>query len=367
MGIPEINIKFKEETKKLATKAERGIVAILLKDSTEVGLHTIKNIDDIPVGLSETNKGLINDVLLGNTQERREGSTLTEITYRPNKVIAYVINTSGGTTDEALKVMESEIFNIICYPDAQAEDDTKILDFTKKMNNLGSAVMCVIAPTPPSDYENAINWATDKVKRGGTTISKKKYCGRIAGLIAGTPYTQSITYAKLLDLTEIPVQTKEEADNSINGGNLIAIQKAGAIRIARGVTSLTTTDRQTKGESFKKIKLQLTKNYINNTIMKVISDFYLGKVSNSYNNKILLNNEISAFLDEISKEELIEANHTVDINVEKQKAYLKSKGMDVSAMDENEIKRANTGSHVFIKIHAVDIDAMEDFDIEISR
>lgn len=365
MGLPEIKIKFREIAKTLRTRASRGIVAAILKDTKQLGITTIRNKEDIPSELTEANKKLINSIFLGNTQDVNEGGVITETTFKPSKVILCVINSSGGTTEEALNLLENKDFNIICYPDAIESDNTKIVDFVKKMNGKGNDMMGVISSSTLPDNESIINWQTDNVEVNGEKVSKTKYCARIAGLIAGTPYTQSITYAKLNDATSIPDISNSDAGTAVDNGKLIAINTAGAIRIARGVTSLTTTDKQVKGDSFKKIKIVLTYQFINNSIRKLIIDEFIGKVANSYANKCLLMNEIKIFLDELAKEGLIETGAKVSINLTKQKEFLKSIGVKVDDMTEDEIKMANTKTNVFLSLNVKAIDAMEDFDIDV--
>lgn len=51
----------------------------------------------------------------------------------------------------------------------------------------------------------------------------------------------------------------------------------------------------------------------------------------------------------------------------KQKQYLESIGVDTSDMDEQAIKEANTGSHVFLKGTISILDAIEDIDIFINK
>lgn len=60
----------------------------------------------------------------------------------------------------------------------------------------------------------------------------------MAGLIAGTPLSQSVTYTKLSDVVDIPKMTKLMQNQGLIK-ELILIKEAGAIRIARGVNSLT--------------------------------------------------------------------------------------------------------------------------------
>lgn len=81
----------------------------------------------------------------------------------------------------------------------------------------------------------------------------------------------------------------------------------------------------------------------------MIIDDYIGKVTNSYDNKCLLIVAIKSYLEELEKSALIESDSTVEIDFEAQKSYLKSKGVDLSYMTLQEIKEANTGSKVFFK------------------
>lgn len=365
MGLPEITIKFREITKRLQTRAGRGIVAVILKDTNSLGITEIKEEKDIPTDLSEANKKLIKSVFLGNTQDKNDNGVITEVTYKPSKLVLCVIDSSEGTTESALNQLENREFNILCYPEAIESDNPKIISFIEKVRGTGNAVSAVISPNTPSDKEYIWEWHTDNIEVGGEKISKAKYCGRIAGLIAGTPYAQSITYAKLTDATTIPDITNVAAGEAVDAGKIIAINTAGAIRIARGVTSLTTTDKQLKGKSFKKIKIVQTYDFINNSVRKVIIDDYIGKVPNSYSNKCLLMNEIKKFLNELVQEGLLKEDPIVEINMTKQKEYLKSIGIKVDDMTEQEIKQADTDSYVFISIKVEAIDAMEDFDIDV--
>lgn len=116
---------------------------------------------------------------------------------------------------------------------------------------------------------------------------------------------------------------------------------------------------------FQKIKIVDTLDIIHSDIRKVIIDDYIGKVTNSYDNKCLLIVAIKSYLEELEKSALIESDSTVEIDFEAQKSYLKSKGVDLSYMTLQEIKEANTGSKVFLKAKIKVLDAMEDIDLSI--
>ncbi|MDL0353208.1 phage tail sheath C-terminal domain-containing protein, partial [Clostridioides difficile] len=147
-------------------------------------------------------------------------------------------------------------------------------------------------------------------------------------------------------------------------GELILRRLSGAIRIARGVNSLTTLTSE-KGEMFQKIKLVDTKDLISKDIKNIYVEKYLRKCPNTYDNKCLFIVAVQSYLTELAKQELIDSNFTVEIDLEKQKEYLESKKIDTSKMNDNEIKNYNTGSNGFYLINLKLVDSMEDINIRV--
>ncbi|MGO0861652.1 phage tail sheath subtilisin-like domain-containing protein, partial [Clostridioides difficile] len=187
MVLPEINISFIQAGKTFV-KRSGGIVALILKDTKNIGLVEIKEIEDIPENYSPTNLDYIKMAMKGNA-------------YPPNKILVYTLDTDE-LIDDALDFLETCEFNYLCMPEETEQDLPKIK-----------------------------TW--------------------------------------------------------INNGELILIKESGAIVIARGVTSFTTTT-DSKGDIFKKIKLVDTLDQIHNDIKKIIVRNYIGKTPNTYDNKCLL-------------------------------------------------------------------------------
>ena len=65
MGLTIIDISFKQLAKSAVIRSQRGIVALILKDTTKASL-TIFDEGDIPASLTEDNQALIKDVLKGS-------------------------------------------------------------------------------------------------------------------------------------------------------------------------------------------------------------------------------------------------------------------------------------------------------------
>lgn len=342
MGLPIIDISFKQLAKSAVVRSQRGIVALILKDTAKTSL-TVFDEGDIPSSLTEANQGLIKDVLKG----------------APNKIELYVLGTEGQIS-EALTYFEGVEFNLMCMPSAETSDVTAIKTFIKKMNDVVKYKCDAIVANDKADSEAIINYTAKNIVVGGESVTTANHTARMAGLIEGTPLHQSITFATLSDVDAIENLTKEQADTRINNGELILVREMGKVRVARGVNSLTTlTD--VKGNAFQKIKLRKTLNLIHNDLRRVIVEKYIGKVPNNYDNKCILITEIKNYLDELATEQLIEKVNTVGIDLIAQKKWLKDNtNLDVNVMSEQEIKEANTQSNVFIAISLKVVDAMED-------
>ena len=348
MGLPQISIIFKQLAITLAQRSSRGIVAMILKDTTNAGITNIYESADIPVTLSANNKKYIEMALIGNVNA-------------PNKIIIYTI-AGADTLANALEVLETQDFNYLVMPDAVTLDKTTIQAWIIKMRDTDKVKVKAILGDTVGNHEGIINFATSDVEVDGVKYTSDKFTSRIGGLITGTPLSQSITYSKLNEVTSIPKMARADANTAIDAGKLILVKEAGAIRIGRGVNSLTTTTAD-KGDLFKKIKIVDILDLIHTDCKKVIIDEYIGKVANSYDGKCLLIVSIQEYLKEVAKEQLIQEVYELGINIEAQKAYLRTKNIDVNTMSEQEIKEANTGSNVFLSGKVKILDSVEDVDL----
>lgn len=214
--------------------------------------------------------------------------------------------------------------------------------------------------------------ATDKIEVGEKQYTEAEYCSRIAGLLAGLDLRVSATYKPLTEVTAIPlVDSDEEVDTAIDAGKLTLYNDGERVVIARGVNSLTTVT-EVETADLQKIKINAIQDQIEGDIYSTINKSYIGNYSNSYDNKCLLITAIKGYLRGLEATEggkgwLKADSSTMEINVAKQKQYLESIGVDTSEMDEQAIKEANTGSHVFLKGTISILDAIEDVDIFINK
>ena len=351
LGLPSVNIVFKQEGITAIERGERGIVALVLKDTKALGGHTVYDITDCPQELSEANRRYVIDALIGNTNA-------------PLRVELFVLGAEGEVV-EALNYFENTKFDYICSPSFTTQDNTEVSTWVKALrDNEGAMVKAVLANTE-ADHEGIINFATDNIVTEHKTYTTVEFTPRIAGLIAGTSLKIATTYANIPEIISVPYEKKNATAEKVGEGKLVIFKQSGEYRIARGVNSLTTTS-EVKGEAFQKIKLVDIMDLMTNDIRQTCHKNYIGKYANSYDNKCILMTAIEGYLDQLVMDGLIERDSVkVEIDMEAQKAYLKSIGVDISEMREQEIKEYNTRDKVFIAIKCKILDAIEEINLRV--
>lgn len=352
LGLPSVNIVFKQEGMTAIERGERGIVALVLKDSKALGGHTVYDITDCPQELSEANRKYVIDALIGNTNA-------------PLRVELFVLGSEGEVT-EALEYFENTKFDYICSPYFTTQENTEVSTWIKALrDNEGVMVKAVLANTE-ADHEGIINFATGNIVTEHKTYTTVEFTPRIAGLIAGTSLKIATTYANIPEIVSVPYEKKNTTAEKIGEGKLVIFKQSGEYRIARGVNSLTTTS-EVKGEAFQKIKLVDIMDLMTNDIRQTCHKSYIGKYANSYDNKCILMTAIEGYLDQLVLDGLIERDSIkVEIDIEAQKAYLKSLGINISEMREQEIKEYNTRDKVFLSIKCKILDAIEEINLVFS-
>lgn len=353
MGLPNINISFQNTAITAIQRSEKGIVALIIKDSKENGAHILTNATQIPTTLGAANQAYLQRAFLGYVNP-------------PRKVIVYVLPAAAEALTDALDYLATQVFDYLAGPpDITEEQCTAVVAWIKSRRLNDHAVCKAVLPNTAADSEAVINFTTGGIVAGTTTFTAGQYCSRIAGLIAGTPITISCTYATLPEVSDVTRLTEAEMDEAIDGGEFILFHDGAKVKVGRGVNSLQTTT-QDKGAAYRKIKLVEAMDMMQADIRMTAQDSYIGKYANSYDNKCLLITAISGYFRTLELGGILQADASrTGIDLEAQEAYLQSVGTDTSAMTEQEIKQANTAERVFLAAAVKILDAIEDIDLKV--
>jgi len=344
MGMPEILITFKTQGTSAIERSARGVVALILEDTT-AKTKTYSDITEIVTGdFSTQNINYIKLALQGCS-----------------KVIATSLVDPVDYLD-ALVILKNMEFNYLACPSLAVGTDIATWIKAQRANK---KIFKAVLANSVSDDEGIINFTTTGIKVGEVAYTTAEYTVRLAGIFAGLEFTRSATYFVLPEVTAIT--DNADPDGAIDDGELILVNDGSKIKIARAVNSLTTFTAD-KGEDFSKIRNIEIIDMMSNDIRNTFADAYVGKIINTYDNKVLFCAAVNSYLDTLATESVLDPDSTnrVGVDIVAQTAYIASKGIDTSTMDELEIKKYNTGSNVFVAGTAKITDAMEDLTFNIA-
>ncbi|MCD3211108.1 phage tail sheath protein [Clostridium botulinum C/D] len=349
MGLPEINILFKDLAKSAMQRGSKGIVALILKDDKFNGkVVYLESVKDIPKELSVENKEQIELTFKGGYKA-------------PKKVIFYCIGTDK-TLEDAMNILEAEVWDYLAIPCLQKGEADKVATWIKGLREDHIQVQAVL-PNCKADNEGIINFTTTPVKVEEKSYTNTQYCSRLAGIFAGTPLNVSATYYALPEVTDVPHLRKSEANKKIDDGELIIITDGEKCKIGRAVNSFTSAI-EGKGEDYKKIKIVSIMDLIDRDIRKTFANDYVGKYGNGYDNQVNFSVAVNGYLEGLEHEGILAKNsNSTMVDIESIKLYWKKRGIDVSKLSKRDLEEMSTGARVFLTGKTRPLDAMEDLDL----
>ena len=348
MGLPEISIEFRTLSSTAIKRSERGIVAMILKDDTDEELRyvytSLDKVDDSK--FNEDSKFYI---------EQAFKEDLSKL------IIERIAD--ENTIDKALQRLSTENFNYLCFPGGENGDNLKIASFIKEQRK-NNKVFKAVLPNTQGDNEGIINYVSTCTDENGKTYPPEKFVSRIASVLASIPFSMSSTYYELKDIVDTNIF--DNPNGEIDNGKLILIKDDGVVKIGRGVNSLTTVNKD-KQESFKKIRIIEILDMVKDDIYRTMKKEYIGKISNTYDNKMNCIGTINSYLKELQNQEILgDGENRVDIDLESHKQVLRDRGYSedkISNMNETELRKVNTGSYFYVKGSITPIDSIEDIRI----
>ena len=349
LGLPTVEIIFRELGTSAIMRGESGIVALILEKSSATKpeiVHILSSLD-IPEGVEEKHRKYINYALKGSQ------------TGIKKLIVVFAQDTLKG-----IGALVNTEYNYLVTPYAEGSEIDEVISIVGAYRENGKMVKYVTA-NKRADKPYVINFTTDGIKVGGKSVTTEEFTCRIAGIIASVPLSMAVTYQPLPDVEEVQVYTKEELDAAIGRGELVIYNDGRKVKIARGVTSLVTTGAEMP-QGFRKIKILAIADLLKSDIRNTLEDSYIGKYPCDFDHKCLLISAINSYLLTLEREMLLDKGSKCEIDIQGQRLYLMGKGVNVETMSDEEIKLANTGDQVFLKINAKILDAIEDIAIEIT-
>ena len=368
-GLPQVLINFRTQGTTAIKRSARGIVAMILHDGAknEIQQFRISYTTDIPDEiLSAKSVELVKLCLKGN----------------PLRVLLYVIPEAGTEVEpdghladqnDVLDLIQSVKWNWVCNPTSTGTEQTDLSSWVIAQRNNKRKTFKAVCAKQAADNEGVVNFCTDDiVAENGTdengdpvytTYNAVQYTARIAGILAGLALDRSATYFSLTEVQSVESYT--DIEERIDKGQLLLFdeQDGNGVKIARACNSLITFTTD-KGEDFRYIKIIEALDMITDDIRDTFKKYYVGKVINDYNHKMLFITAVLVYFDEIKGNVLDrDGKNTVDIDEQAQLNYAKLHGEKTEDMSAMEIRKYNTGTKIMLTGNIKPVNAMEDLTI----
>lgn len=358
-GMPSIGITFRKAAQEVNNRSKQGVVGIVLRDTGKnvQGVYTLYGKEELPAALGAANRAYIEGAFTGSELGKAGKVVLA---------VAGAETAEGGTgaLEAALAALAGHSMDYLAGPpDCSAADAAAIKAWVQGQRKQYRTVKAVLPETAADDM-GIVNVCMGGAKgAGGTEYTSAMLCARVAGILAGVPSPCSATCVTLPELTEAPAypdsKGADDPDGAVNAGKYILVHDGMKVKTGRAVNSLQTVPAE-GAQDWKKIKIVEAMDLIT-YFLRTSADDWRGRYPNDYDHQCLLLTAIREFFAELEGAAIRAGSGWCEIDVEGKKQWLKAQGVETAALTDQQIKEADSGSHVFIAFGAQLLDAMEDF------
>lgn len=377
IGLPNVQVIFKGLANTAVVRSSRGIACLILKDNT--GLEVLasktkkeKSIEEDIKVMSVIEQDKIVKEYKGFTEVESadyttENYKIIEDVFLTDIAKLFVIKIPNDKSFEDIKPLINREINWIAYIGETQEEQKKLADFVKLENKTRTKrlkAICYNLQEAAADDMHIVNFVNESVtKADGTSLVGYKYLGRLLGVLAGCGMDMSVTYTILSDLKGVKEIGDTEAINeAIGKGKFVLINDDDDVRIARGVNSLQTNDKE-HTEDMKYITIVEAMDLMYEDIVNTFKKVYLGQFKNSYDNQVLFMSAINSYFRDLAKEEILDPNYnnTTFVDVEKQREIWISNGkVEAQNWSDIEVKNNTFRTNVYLQSNVKFLNAMED-------
>lgn len=311
VGLPNIDIVFKQKAVTAVLRSERGILAILVSDEKQtegVKRFTYKRGADVSdKDYSAENYTAIKrafDVAVNKVHVFRYASTVE--------------------LNDVFKEVEKVRINYICT-NVKANQQ-ELANYARQYNNdnQGHKIVCVVANIETADSKYIINLkGTGGTLKDDKAVTAEDYVIRIASTLCNLPMNRSLTYYVFSDLKtwdDSYIDSENPIGAWITKGYLTLINDDDEVKCGRAVNSLVTFT-STDTEDMSHIIIVESMNLILEDIYTTFKDYYVGKYKNTLSNQRLFISSVNSYFRTLQGEEILDDaydNHAgIDIETQR--------------------------------------------------
>lgn len=353
LGMPKIDIVFKQLSASIIERSAKGKLALIIVDETQ-GKPKVQRFKDS------------SEVKAEDFDAANANFIVHAFVAGASEVLVVRLTKQETVREHAVPLLKASDFDWLTFATESKTEQDAVAAFVKEHNKkTNRKVKAVVYDATDPDDMHVVNFCTKKfTETDNPDQAGWKLLPRIAGMLAGIPFSMASTYWKLPGVFN--VEEPEDLDKAIAAGKFVLFNDAGITRVARGVNSLTTIDTE-HTDDMKSIAVVEAMDLITRDIHDAFK-IYIGKYKNKYDNQCLFMASANAYFESLETEDILDEkydNH-VEVDVEAQRRAWQAVKPEAVAWDDQTIKERAFKRQVFLTGFVKILDAMEDLKITIN-
>ena len=355
--MPKITISFVKAAESLISRSARGIVAVILTDAaanTTAMQLELKSAAEIPSSLTAANQTYLKQAFMGCADGR------------VSRVLCYVCAASTTDFATAYAWLATKRFSWLCLPPTATSTMTAACStWIEAQRSQNGAIFKAVLPDEAAESERVVDFTTTGIKVGSSTYGAGAFCSRIAGILASTPVTRSVTYTEVPEVEDVTRLTAAGMDTAVAAGKLILFHDGQHVRLGTGVNSLTIVSGD-QTEDMKKILIMECRDMIEDDLRRLCAETYIGKLKNNFDSRLTVLTGVKEYFASLEAQTVVASGWNAELDANATRAYLEAASIDTSDMTDDEVLRYDHGTSMFIAISAKILDAIENITITVS-
>jgi len=254
----------------------------------------------------------------------------------------------GTITNQAyvdyLAAVEICDFNTVALPSTDDTLKATFLAFCQRLrDNEGKKIQVVLENYPTADYEGVISVKNGVILSNGTTLSAAQATAWVAGATAGAQVNESLTYQAYDGAVDVaPRYTNTQIIAALRAGEFVFTSNDNKAIVEQDINTLSTSSLE-KGKQFAKNRVIRVLDGINNDLVRIFSEFYIGQVSNNADGRNLLKTQCVKYMETLQGMDAVQnfdsqADLTVQTGIESDSVYIEAYAQPVDSIEKIYVK-----------------------------
>lgn len=254
----------------------------------------------------------------------------------------------GTITNQAyvdyLAAVEILDFNALALPSTDDTLKATFVAFCQRLRNIeGKKIQVVLENYPAADFEGVISVKNGVILSNGATLSAAQATAWVAGATAGAQVNESLTYQAYDGAVDAaPRYTNTQIIEALQTGEFVFTASDNRVIVEQDINTLTTSSLE-KGKQFAKNRVIRVLDGINNDLVRIFSEFYIGQVSNNSDGRNLLKTQCIKYMEKLQGMDAVQnfdsqRDLTVQVGNELDSVYIEAYAQPVDSIEKIYVK-----------------------------